>query len=91
MNPPILTADQASDLRDLLREFQLRNKASIAVTQYWAGVNEQLDAIATGRTVVVPVMTEAQAREAFVQWWAGTDGTYVDCYLAALRHAGVLK
>ncbi len=80
MNPPILTADKAGGWCKYLRREGYRDHALV-----------ELDAIATGRTVVVPVISEAQAREAFVQWWAGTDGTYVDCYLAALRHAGVLK
>ncbi len=47
---------------------------------------------ATGRTVVVEVMTEAQAREAFEAWEDTKPRLFgSDIWMAALRHAGVLK
>ncbi len=75
MTPPILTADDAVEIHD---EFP------------WP----QIKAIATGRTVVVEVMTEAQAREAFYEFLDSQPGGVPDrleFFLAALRHAGVLK
>lgn len=45
---------------------------------------------AWNRRVIPARITEAQAREAFQKWWAANDGTYVDAYLAGLRHAGLL-
>ncbi len=89
MNPPILTADKAGVWSKYLRREGYRDHALV-----------ELDAIATGRTVVVEVMTEAQAREAFVEF-AGPQPLDMmkvaswlferAAWLAALRHVGVLK
>ena len=55
-----------------------------------------MNAIATGRTVVVPRISEAEAREAFVKWWNAESSRYAfsseeRAWLAALCYAGVLK
>ncbi len=87
MNPPILTAAMADNLD---------KRSHGDLTFFWFNRDEftALQAIATGRTACVPVMTEAQAREAFDKWAGEKEYTFdieLFTWLAALRHAGVLK
>ncbi len=78
MNPPILTAVMA---------------------RYWIDSGDDADdfllathAIEQGRTVVVEVMTEAQALDDYGEWTRGRESVLLsEVWLAALRHAGVLK
>lgn len=74
---PLLTADQAAT------EMQ----------DCWAANYDALEAIADGRAVVVPRMTEAEARAMCAQN-AGSADDYainLDGYLAALRDLGIIR
>ncbi len=87
MNPPILTAEMADEAAETWRD-------NMGDADEVGAIHAALVHIATGRTVVVPVMTEAQAREAFDNadiCIIGSVYAHRDTWLAALRHAGVLK
>ncbi len=72
MNPLILTTGAIASVRNAWRDvYGDADEAGV--------VDAALQAMATGRTVVVPVMTEAQAREAF-EVWAKTECPTTNCH-----------
>lgn len=77
---PLLTVEMAALLRG-------HDPAHIA------GCVEALEAIATGRAVVIPRRTEAEWRaEFFSAWNAGhVQPSQQDGWLAALRHVGAIR
>ncbi len=90
MTTPLLTKDELATPQ--MWRAELDGKGINPASHYAVCLKTTKQAIATGRTVVVPVMTEAQAREAFYAWEDTKPRLFgSDIWLAALRHAGVLK
>ncbi len=66
MNPPILTKDELATPQ--MWRAELDGKGINPASHYAVCLKATKQAIATGTAVVVPVISEAQAREAFEAW-----------------------
>ncbi len=82
-DPVVLTAEMAR---------WLTIHRSVAASRDVDAIQDGVEAIRDGRTVVVPRITEEAAREAFWKWYSENQDEYgyVTVWLAALRHYGIL-